>query len=76
MDLLNFSLANDIAGRVSSALAMELDRRLKKLILGDENYVLGDATRKVILGAVKTFTGKGTCTILMLFNEGLAMISQ
>lgn len=60
IELLNFSLANDVAGRVSSALAMELDRRLKKVILGDENYVLGDATKRKIAGAVGTFTGKGT----------------
>ncbi|KAL3780306.1 hypothetical protein HJC23_010568 [Cyclotella cryptica] len=58
VDLLNFSLANDVIGRVSSALAMELDRRLKKSILGDENYVLGDATRRTIVSAVKAFTGK------------------
>ena len=59
IELLNFSLANDVAGRVSSALALELDRRLKKSILGDENYVLGDATKKTIAGAVQAFTGKG-----------------
>jgi len=59
IELLNFSLANDVAGRVSSALAMELDRRLKKAILGDENYVLGDATKRTIANAVSTFTGKG-----------------
>jgi hypothetical protein len=63
IELLNFSLANDIAGRVSSALAMELDRRLKKSILGDENYVLGDATKKTIAGAVGAFTGKGELTL-------------
>jgi hypothetical protein len=61
VDLLNFSLANDVAGRVSSALAMELDRRLKKSILGDENYVLGDATKKTIVRTVRAFTGKGVC---------------
>ena len=59
VELLNFSLVNDVAGRVSSALAMELDRRLKKSILGDENYVLGDATKKTIANAVGAFTGKG-----------------
>lgn len=63
VELLNFSLANDVAGRVSSALAMELDRRLKKSILGDENYVLGDATKKTIAGAIGHFTGKGELII-------------
>ena len=60
IDLLNFSLANDVAGRVSSALAIELDKRLKGALLGDENYKLGDATKRTIANAVKAYTGKGT----------------
>lgn len=59
IDLLNFSLANDVAGRVSSALAIELDKRLKGALLGDENYKLGDATKSTIAKAVKAYTGKG-----------------
>lgn len=58
IDLLNFSLANDVAGRVASALAMELDKRLKGALLGDENYKLGDATKRTIANAVKSYTGK------------------
>jgi len=58
IDLLNFSLANDVAGRVSSALAIELDKRLKGALLGDENYKLGDATKRTIANAVKAYTGK------------------
>jgi len=58
IDLLNFSLANDVAGKVSSALAIELDKRLKGALLGDENYKLGDATKRTIAGAVKAYTGK------------------
>ncbi|KAL3794572.1 hypothetical protein HJC23_008028 [Cyclotella cryptica] len=55
----DMNLALDIfEAVVSSALAVELDRRLKKLILGDENYVLGDATKKAIVDAVKSSTGK------------------
>ena len=60
IELLNFSIVNDVAGRVSSALAMELDKRFKKLLLGDENYQLGDATKQTIVNAVKAYTGKGT----------------
>mmetsp|Transcript_13163 Transcript_13163/g.28040 ORF Transcript_13163/g.28040 Transcript_13163/m.28040 type:complete len:281 (-) Transcript_13163:11-853(-) len=60
IELLNFSIANDVAGRVSSALAMELDRRLKKSLLGNENYQLGDATKQAISSAVTAYTGKGT----------------
>ena len=59
IDLLNFSLANDVAGRVSSALAVELDKRLKGALLGNENYKLGDATKSTIENAVKAYTGKG-----------------
>lgn len=59
IELLNFSLANDVAGRVASSLAMELDKRLKGALLGNENYKLGDATKSTIANAVKTYTGKG-----------------
>lgn len=73
IELLNFSLANDVVGRVSSALAMELDRRLKKEILGNENYVMGDATKRTIANAVGAFTGKGMFEIghLKMFITGL-----
>ena len=69
VELLNFSLLNDVAGRVTSALAMELDKRLKKSLLGDENYKLGDATKRTISDAVKNYTGKGTflCRCTHLF---------
>ncbi|KAL9182437.1 hypothetical protein ACHAXT_013089 [Thalassiosira profunda] len=58
VELLNFSLLNDVAGKVTSALAMELDKRLKKSLLGDENYKLGDATKRTIANAVQSYTGK------------------
>ncbi|KAL3772546.1 hypothetical protein ACHAWU_006744 [Discostella pseudostelligera] len=58
VQLLDYSLLNDVAGRVTSALALELDKRLKKSLLGDENYQLGDATKRTISNAVKAYTGK------------------
>jgi hypothetical protein len=58
IELLNFSLANDVVGRVSSALAMELDRRLKKEILGGENYVLGDLLRELLPMLLGLLLGK------------------
>jgi len=67
IDLLNFSLANDVAGKVSSALAIELDKRLKGALLGDENYKLGDATKRTIAGAVKAYTGKGAYLFTQVF---------
>ncbi len=59
VQLLDYSLLNDVAGRVTSALALELDRRLKKSLLGDENYKLGDVTKRTISNAISAYTGKG-----------------
>ena len=47
-------------GKVTSVLALELDKRLKKSLLGDENYVLGDVTKSMIANAVNGYTGKET----------------
>ena len=58
VELLNFSLVNDAMGKVTSVLALELDKRLKKSLLGDENYILGDATKSMIANAVNGYTGK------------------
>ena len=66
VELLNFSLVNDVAGKVTSALAMELDKRLKKSLLGDENYKLGDATKRTIADAIKNYTGKGEMFVLKI----------
>ena len=59
VELLNFSLLNDVAGKVTSSLAIELDKRLKKSLLGDEDYKLGDATKRTIANAVEGYIGKG-----------------
>jgi hypothetical protein len=66
VELLNFSLVNDVAGKVTSALAMELDKRLKKSLLGDENYKLGDATKRTIVDAIKNYTGKGEMFVMTI----------
>lgn len=71
VEVLNFSLVNDAAGKVTSALAMELDKRLKKSLLGDENYQLGDATKRTIADAVKNYTGKGWTLVMNLFPRCL-----
>lgn len=49
---------NDTAGKVGASLAMELDRRLKALFLGDGEYKLGDGTRQAIARLVREYTGK------------------
>ena len=67
VEMLNFSLLNDVAGKVTSSLAIELDKRLKKSLLGDEDYKLGDATKRTIANAVQSYTGKGACVCLSCF---------
>ena len=49
IEFLNFSIAEDVGGRLVGALAQEVDRRVKKAITGDENYQLGDLAKKQIL---------------------------
>jgi hypothetical protein len=45
---------------------MELDKRLKKSLLGDENYKLGDATKRTIADAIKNYTGKGEMFVMTI----------
>ena len=67
VEMLNFSLLNDVAGKVTSSLAIELDKRLKRSLLGDEDYKLGDATKRTIANAVQSYTGKGACVCSSCF---------
>jgi hypothetical protein len=76
IDLLNFSLANDVAGKVSSALAIELDKRLKGALLGDQNYQLGDATKRTIANAVKAYTGKGAYSVISYCNYSVLVLIE
>jgi len=76
VDLLNFSLANDAMGKVSSALAVELDKRVKGALLGDRDYKLGDATKRTIAGAVQGFTGKESYEFGDLTKRVVAMYEQ
>mmetsp|Transcript_30018 Transcript_30018/g.71417 ORF Transcript_30018/g.71417 Transcript_30018/m.71417 type:complete len:358 (+) Transcript_30018:159-1232(+) len=58
VNLLDYSILNDVAGKVASALAIELDRRVKGALLGNEEYKLGDATKSTIANAINGYTGK------------------
>eukprot|EP00970_Alexandrium_tamarense_P015126 scaffold4733_cov170-Alexandrium_tamarense.AAC.40 len=69
-------LANDVAGRVASALAMELDKRLKKSLIGDENYKLGDATKRTIANAVKSYTGNDQYAFGDVTRKVVASLSE
>jgi len=58
MDLLNMtmeaSIAKTVGDKAVSAIANEIDGRMKELITGDRNYKLGDFTER----AVSKWTGK------------------
>ncbi len=49
VDLLNYSLAADVGNRLTAALAIEVDKRVKEALTGDANYQLGDYTKRAVL---------------------------
>ncbi|CAE6971690.1 unnamed protein product [Symbiodinium natans] len=55
-----FELGNRAVSKLTGALAQELDRRAKGVLLGqgNENYVLGDLTKAQIQRSVSSLTGK------------------
>ena len=54
VDLLNYSLAADVGNRLTAALAIEVDKRVK-VLTGDASYQLGDYTKRAVL----RFIGRG-----------------
>ena len=56
IDLLNYSLMADVGDRVAGYVALEIDKRIKKALMGDENYKIGDLTMR----AINKFTGSET----------------
>lgn len=72
IDLLNFSVIEDVSGKIVGALSQEIDRRVKKAITGDEQYQLGDFTKKEILnfiGKEEYAFGDVTKKVLEGFDE-------
>lgn len=59
---LKYEAGTRVAGKVSGAVATELDRRAKGTILGEgnEDYVLGDLTKAQLQKHVANITGKDT----------------
>eukprot|EP00913_Durusdinium_trenchii_P023517 g22094.t1 len=57
---LELELGQRVSARLTAALAKELDRRSKEALLGkgNEDYVLGDLTRKQLQQGLQRFTGK------------------
>lgn len=49
VDLLNYSIVGDVGGKAVQAISIEIDKRMKKAIVGDESYQIGDLTKRNIL---------------------------
>jgi len=49
IELLDVSIAGDATKRVTAAITSELDKRMKKAFTGDENYQIGDMSKKKFL---------------------------
>ena len=54
MEMLDVSIAQDLSGKLVNMLSKEVDKRMKSALLGDENYEVGDLTKR----AISQFTGK------------------
>lgn len=49
IEALDYSIAGDLGGKLINTITEELDRRMKKAFTGDENYKIGDLTKKSLL---------------------------
>jgi hypothetical protein len=56
IELLDYSILGDLSNKIIESASKELDRRFKKSITGDENYQLGDLSKKAIM----KYIGKDT----------------
>mmetsp|Transcript_18992 Transcript_18992/g.34465 ORF Transcript_18992/g.34465 Transcript_18992/m.34465 type:complete len:353 (-) Transcript_18992:292-1350(-) len=54
VDLLNFSIANEMGERMIGAISVELDKKMKQMVTGNAEYKLGDGSKQALL----KFTGK------------------
>lgn len=59
IELLDYSILGDLSNKIIEAASKELDRRFKKSITGDENYQLGDLSKKAIM----KYIGKETYSL-------------
>lgn len=73
VNILNYSIANDVGERLIGALAVEVDKKMKEAVTGDPNYRVGDLTGR----AVNSFTGKDgyefgdiTRTVMTMVEDG------
>jgi hypothetical protein len=49
LEMMNYSLANEVGGKVFDVAASTLDKRMKEAVTGDADYAVGDLTKKSIL---------------------------
>jgi hypothetical protein len=54
LELMNYSLAQDVGSRILETVTQALDKRFKEAITGDANYEIGNLTKKAFM----TFIGK------------------
>ena len=54
VDLLNFSIANEMGERLTGAISVELDKKMKQMVTGNAEYKLGDVSKEALV----KFTGK------------------
>lgn len=52
IELLDYSIVGDLSNKLIHAITSELDRRMKKAFTGDEDYKLGDMSKKAMLNYI------------------------
>lgn len=58
LQMVEFDLAKEVGGRLTSVLATTVDSRFKRALTGDAEYQLGDVSKRKLLQALAEFTGK------------------
>lgn len=52
LEMMNYSLAQEVGGKVLDIVTQTLDKRFKDAVTGDADYALGDLTKKAILNFI------------------------
>lgn len=71
IELLDYSIVGDVSSKVIAAITTELDRRMKKVVTGDEDYKLGDLSKNRLMKYIGKEDGKyefGDITRFVLDN--------
>ena len=52
IEMLDYSIVGDLGSKLIAAITTELDKRMKKAFTGDEDYQLGDLSKKAVLNYI------------------------